>query len=262
MAAPFDFTNQRIALRKRELRFMFALSAVFHLSMAALLVTSNFSLSRNDVYQLPGVISVDLVAAPPAATPRPAPPKAAPPKPPPLVKKPIVKKTVLPKEAMLDPEKPKPLAKAKPKPAPELVPDSKPVVQENYADVMAQLRAEAGESAPEPVVTATAKTAAVPRSPAGIAISPEDAAWIRRTKTHVKRYWVVAPGFRTQDFETHVLVNIDRRGDVRGKPKITKPSGNPWYDESVVRAIIKSSPLPAPPEADRWPFVFRPEDSY
>ena len=37
-------------------------------------------------------------------------------------------------------------------------------------------------------------------------------------------------------------------------------SGNPWYDESVVRAIQKASPLPPPPEAGEWPFVFKPED--
>jgi len=257
VAASLEFTDKRIALRKRELRFMFALSAAFHLSMAALLVTSNFSLSRTAVAQLPGVISVDLVAAP-----APAPPKAAPAKPLPVAKKPIVRKTVLPKEAKLDPEKSKPVAKTQPKAEPELVPDAKPVVQEKYVDVMAQLRAEAGESAPEPVVTAKAKTAAVPRVVPGVPIKPEYADWIRRTKIHIKGHWVVAPGFRTQDFETHVLVNIDRRGVVRGEPKITKPSGNPWYDESVVAAIIKSSPLPAPPEADRWPFIFKPEDSF
>jgi hypothetical protein len=29
-----------------------------------------------------------------------------------------------------------------------------------------------------------------------------------------------------------------------------------------VRAIQKASPLPAPPEADEWAFVFIPEDSF
>ncbi len=251
MAAPLEFTSYRIALRKRELRFMFALSALFHLSMVALLMTSGFSFSNTPVAPLPAVISVKLLAAPPK--PVPAPPE-------PVRKKPIVKKTVLPKEARLDPEKPKPVAKVKPKP--ELIPDSKPVVQEKYADVMAQLRAEAGESAPGPVVKSKPKTAALPRGSVGIPIDPKVTAWIRRTKNHIKTNWVVTPGFRTQDFETHVLVNIDRRGVVRGEPKIMKSSGNPWYDESVVNAIKKSSPLPAPPEADRWSFIFRPEDSF
>jgi TonB family protein len=33
-------------------------------------------------------------------------------------------------------------------------------------------------------------------------------------------------------------------------------SGNPWYDESVERAIQKASPVPAPPEAGDWQFTF------
>ena len=260
MAAQLGFAIERIALRKRELRFMFALSVAFHASLLALLVTSPYSFSRTPVVRLPGVISVDLVAAPAAATgaQKPvskaaAPVKTAQAKP---RAKPLVKKTVLPKEARRDPEK--------------RIPDPKPAVQEKYADVLAQLRAEAGEVAPDRVATATtakamakAQPGVAPRGSAGAGrlVSPEVAAWIRLTKIHIKRKWVLSPGFRTQDLETHVLVGIDARGGVRGEPKITRPSGNPWYDESVVRAILKSSPLPAPPEADRWPFIFVPEDS-
>jgi TonB C terminal len=35
---------------------------------------------------------------------------------------------------------------------------------------------------------------------------------------------------------------------VRGEPDLVQRSGNPWYDEGVVRSIRKASPLPAPPE--------------
>jgi outer membrane biosynthesis protein TonB len=150
--------------------------------------------------------------------------------------------------------------KVKPKPQPETVPDSQPVKQEEYVDVMAQLRAEAGETAPKPVVTAKATPVVAPRGTAGVPIDSEVARWIRHTKLHIKRKWVLTPGFRTQDFETHVSVNIDQGGVVRGEPKITSSSGNPWYDKEVVNAIIKSSPLPSPPEAGRWAFVFSPED--
>ena len=47
-----------------------------------------------------------------------------------------------------------------------------------------------------------------------------------------------------------------------GKPRIVQRSGNYHYDDGVVRAIRKASPLPAPPEAGEWTFVFVPEDSY
>ena len=60
----------------------------------------------------------------------------------------------------------------------------------------------------------------------------------------------------------HLKLRRDAAGNVIGEPRITRRSGNPWYDDGVTRAIRKASPLPAPPEAGRWPFIFMPEDSY
>ena len=54
-------------------------------------------------------------------------------------------------------------------------------------------------------------------------------------------------------------VRLSAGGEVLGT-RVERRSGNPWYDESVERAIKKASPLPPPPEADEWLFVFRPED--
>jgi colicin import membrane protein len=61
-----------------------------------------------------------------------------------------------------------------------------------------------------------------------------------------------------------VQFNIKDNGEIMGL-KIVQPSGNPSFDESVLRALRKSSPLPAPPEAVRQAFssvelTFRPED--
>jgi TonB family protein len=58
-----------------------------------------------------------------------------------------------------------------------------------------------------------------------------------------------------------VTVRLDAGGRVVGPPRVTQRSGNPWYDESVVRAIQKASPLPPPPEAGEWPFEFTPPGS-
>ncbi len=99
-------------------------------------------------------------------------------------------------------------------------------------------------------------------SPDGVAISPEVAAWLKRAKIHGRKNWVVPPGFRTQALEARVEVDLDASGGVRGTPRLSHRSGNPWYDEGVIQAIQKSSPLPPPPEAGKWPFVFLPEDSY
>jgi colicin import membrane protein len=83
--------------------------------------------------------------------------------------------------------------------------------------------------------------------------------WMRRAKVHVTRAWVLAPGFRTQPLSTEIRVRLNAGGQVLGT-RVVRRSGNPWFDESVERAIKKASPLPPPPEADEWLFVFRPED--
>jgi colicin import membrane protein len=61
-----------------------------------------------------------------------------------------------------------------------------------------------------------------------------------------------------------VHFNIKDTGEVVGL-RIVQPSGDPSYDESVLRAVKKSSPLPAPPETVRQDFAdvelsFRPKD--
>jgi len=61
-----------------------------------------------------------------------------------------------------------------------------------------------------------------------------------------------------------VHFGIKETGEIFGL-KIVQPSGDPSYDESVLRAVKKSSPLPAPPESYRKDFAeveltFRPRD--
>jgi TonB family protein len=146
---------------------------------------------------------------------------------------------------------------------PEVVEKPAPEPEQELEDVLAQMRAESGEEAPTTEIAKAAPTAIGPAgSPTGVAISPEVARWLKRAKIHVRKNWPLPAGFRTQALEARVEVNLDASGAVLGKPKITRKSGNPWYDEGVVRAIQKSSPLPAPPEAGKWNFVFLPEDSY
>ena len=60
---------------------------------------------------------------------------------------------------------------------------------------------------------------------------------MRRAKIHVKRNWVVPPGFRTEMLTTHLMVTLDAGGNVVGTPEIVERSGNPWYDDGVLRSI-------------------------
>ena len=131
-------------------------------------------------------------------------------------------------------------------------------MEEEYVDVLDQLRSELGETAPTEAPTQVAQTGPS-GTPDGVAVSAEVMAWMRRAKVHVTRAWVLAPGFRTQSLTTEIRVRLNAGGQVLGT-RVVRRSGNPWFDESVERAIKKASPLPPPPEADEWLFVFRPED--
>jgi TonB family protein len=78
----------------------------------------------------------------------------------------------------------------------------------------------------------------------------------------IKDNWVWA-GQRS-NVRVIVHFNIKDNGEIVGL-KIVQPSGNPSYDESVLRAVKKSSPLPPIPEGLRSEFsdielAFRPED--
>ena len=138
MTATHEIAIQLAGDRRAELRRLLVASAVAHLG---LLVA--FAYSPAPRISVPrGVVSVELVAAPPGA-----PPSARVVPPPALPKPPKPKKILLPAEPTTPklkpkPEKPKVIAKVdppvKPAPAPE----------KDYEDVLAQLRAEIGESAP------------------------------------------------------------------------------------------------------------------
>ncbi len=243
--------------RQRQFRRFVVVSAALHVALAVLFWL-NPTLQRGTA--LPAVVQVELVTmADIAPAPKPAEVKAKPPPPPPPP--PEVKK-VLPKQPAPLPKpepveaKPKPKPEAKPKEEPKKPPE--PAPEQDYEDVIAQLRKEAGETSPRPVETAQAQPAAGPTG-LGQLVSPEVARWIRDVKMQVTRAWILAPGFRMQPLETQLEVEIGPSGDVRGM-RITKGSGNPWFDESVERAIQKASPLPAPPEAGEYPFSFKPSD--
>ena len=129
--------------------------------------------------------------------------------------------------------------------------------QRSLEEVLAEMRSDAGEAAPDPEVVARAAAAESAR-----AVTEEVLQWVRSVKKHVRRAWVVPRSFRGQALETHVTVTLDAGGRVMGRPRVVKGSGNPWFDDNVVRGIDKASPLPAPPEPGRWAFVFAPEDAY
>ncbi|MCL4684777.1 cell envelope integrity protein TolA [Myxococcota bacterium] len=243
----------------------------------------------------PRVVRAAAPSAAPAelAQPVPAPPKPAPPAPEPAPREAVLPRTPEPaapkkpkERARPDPEpKPppvKPAAKAAPPraPTPPAAPPRAPTPpappprrEESYDDVLAGLRAERGEVRPTRVDRAGVQTAsaagvsgATGATGAGVAgagerIDAEVAVWLRAAKYHVEQAWIMPPGFEREPLRTVVRVRLDAGGRVLGEPRVQQRSGNPWFDESVVRAIEKANPLPPPPDAGDWPFEFTPPGS-
>lgn len=85
-----------------------------------------------------------------------------------------------------------------------------------------------------------------------------------RMEDTIKRNWVW-PGQRSnRKLGVTVRWSVKDNGEIIGL-KIVQPSGDPAYDDSVVRAVKKSSPLPPVPEGLAKDFAeveytFRPED--
>lgn len=244
--------------RRRDFRRLLAFSGLGHVLLFASLA---FAPTFDRDVGLPGVVSVDLVAAPSLDPPSPAPPAPSPPKPEP---KPEAKPEPKPEPKPLpapDRPKPKPPVPAKKVLPQEVVDPKKPrpaqASQEELDDVLARLRDET-----EPLPDAEPAPPAPPRGGGpGVRVSPEVAAWLKAARNHVRQVWAVPPGFRTERLVTRVLVELDSAGNVLRPPRIVERSGNPWYDDGVVRGIQKASPLPPPPKAGEWSFVFNSEES-
>jgi outer membrane biosynthesis protein TonB len=215
----------------------------------------------------PTVIAVELVApAPPAAPaapkPAPAPPPEVVPAPPPPPPPPEPKAIVLPEKQTAP--KPKEKPKEKPKPREEVFKEPPKKQEKSLDDLLAEMRgSEPAQPAPaQPVETAVVAPSGEPSQGSGEAVPPEVLAWHNAVKRQMRGIWIVPPGFRTQPLATRVVVTLDATGNIVGTPRITKKSGNPWYDDGVLRGLAKASPLPPPPEAGDWPMTFEPGDSY
>lgn len=82
-----------------------------------------------------------------------------------------------------------------------------------------------------------------------VRLSPELRDYFHRLEESVRSSWVL-PGALVRDAAKLVVelrIVIEKDGRVSGE-RIERGSGNPYFDDSVRRAIRKASPLPVPPE--------------
>lgn len=190
----------------------------------------------------PEVISVELWQPPPPPVAQPEPPKPAPvveakpePKPAPRIEKPDI--------ALKEPAKPKPKPKPEVKPAPKPKPVAKPVPDESQAR---RLLADALQREQQQIALASeqqrmrdqlARDAANARFK-GIA------AWVDKVRNKIRGNIVLPPGLQGNP-EALFLVTQLPTGEVL-QARLVISSGHTAYDDAVLRAILKSSPLPKP----------------
>lgn len=234
--------------------------------VAHALVVGGLSIAPSpDAPRLPEVLTVDLVAAlpSPGALPRPKPPAPPKPEPAPVVPPAPAPAPPPPKQIVLPKQAPKAIPKQRPAPPP---PKPEPI---DYEDALSQLRNELGEKTPAPVAPAPTQAAEAPPTAAAepsaaesaqAAVDREIAAWLLQVKRHVESRYITPPEFRRRGLSTGLQIVLTSTGELVGMPRVVRPSGDPFFDDNALRAVMMSAPVPAPPQAGSYTFVFYSED--
>jgi len=222
-----------------------------------------FGLNWNRQAYMPATMSVQLWASlPDQVVAPPVSPKAAEVVPPP----PQPEKIARPDIVIPEKKKPVPVPPEVPKPQPE---QKKPVPQAAKAAKPKPEKAKAAKQNPEAVRMAEQQAAA---QKAEQAKQAEQAAAIgqvvdkyqARIRAKIRSNIVMPPDV-AKDARTEFMVTLLPGGTVLNA-ELVKSSGNAVYDNAVQRAILKSDPLPVPPDVtlfDRFrklDLVFKPTE--
>ncbi len=264
------WTDEQSLDHRRRMRNAMLVSLAIHGLVMALFAAT----PRPQFASFPEVLAVELVAAAPAPRAKPSapPPEAArsAPAPPPVVKAPV---QVLPEEspgrirkAAPKPPEPKVVAKVKPEPEPVI---RRPTREKalSYEDAMAALDDELGVDetadlltpAPKKSEESTAQASRDQEARTGVAISPELAAWNLATRRLIQSKWVTPASYRGRGLATGLELRLSASGDLIGPPIVVQSSGDPFFDDNAVRALLTVAPLPPVAKPGRRLFIFRSE---
>ncbi len=243
-----------------------ALAAGMHLLLGLFLFYSvRWQTSKPAAVQVELVSSVPVVQAPiqppppePVVEKRPE-PVAEPPPPPPQAK---------PDIALKEPPKPKPAPKSEPRPAPkpaEKKPEPKPAPPDTRREIESQEKmlkeAMARESAQQAQREASREADLLAKIAAEGARRNATNAWGDRISAKIRGNIVLPPG-ASGNPEALVAIALLPDGSVVGEPKMKRSTGNTALDDAILRAIVKSSPLPKPDDpavfVRNLDLVFRP----
>jgi colicin import membrane protein len=97
--------------------------------------------------------------------------------------------------------------------------------------------------------SATTPAVQAKNEPAGegpkIQLNLSDQGDVDAIRRHIEQYWLKPPGVMTDQLEVAIEVDLDNAGRLTDS-KILQASGNPAFDESVMRAIQRAQPIPVP----------------
>lgn len=284
MPSPMQVPRGRLgpALRRRRLPMAaLTVSAVVHVvlggGLLAAVIWSGWNARK--VYVVNLVPSISAVGAPTAAPPRPAvptPPRAPEPPPPPRETRPPepAKAPTLPDAARSSAALP-PRAPALPRPGekelPPLATSPTPSADRRPLPPAAARTAETPSEARPAPPPPTPPPGQATGSPTGTGVRTLEAsdfpyAWyLRQVLAKVEREWQKQAQIAEPGQKPLVMVEIQRDGSI-GMPKIEKSSGNAFYDQAALRAIMDARPFaPLPAEWIRpslrvmFSFDFKPE---
>jgi TonB family protein len=100
------------------------------------------------------------------------------------------------------------------------------------------------------------KKAGAASAPAAKGGKPGGGDYISLVTTKIHQNWIY-PEASPQNLEMTLLLRIRKDGSA-SVAEIIKSSGNPLFDRSVQRAIVKASPFPPPPQEEVFPMRFTP----
>ena len=266
MRSPTSSTRGRLgpALRRRRLPVVaLTLSAVVHGVLAAALVVAVIwgGLRAQKVYVVNLVPTIAAVGMPTPAPPAPnLPPRPATPAPTrpaaPVPPEPREARMPDPPKAASLPEASLPSPRLPPRPAAlpragekELPPLAPPAERRPTAPVTAKPAETPAEARPAPPVPAGLPTGSV----SGTGVRTLDVtdfphAWyLRQVLAKVQDAWQRQPLSAEPNQKPLVVVEIQRDGTF-AMPRIEKSSGNTFYDQAALRAIMDARPFPRLPE--------------
>ncbi|MGE5188776.1 MAG: energy transducer TonB [Gemmatimonadota bacterium] len=100
-----------------------------------------------------------------------------------------------------------------------------------------------------PGKAAPAAGGALGGAPGSSRVPPEQLAYFRELDERIRENWILPAVGRTEAGNRIVQIRITIEKDGRvTNVQMEKSSGNRYFDDSVLRAIAKASPLPVPPE--------------